>query len=97
MPQLIDLAIELRVSKRRQAENLVVVTDDSCLGRMFVDVRLDQFLKSDVIGKRRLGGVELSDPSEIGFRDSAWGVSGHMQLTGSDRLGLAGLTHENLP
>jgi len=38
---------------------------------MFVNLRLDQFLESDVIGKCRLRPVELSDFGEIGFSGGA--------------------------
>ena len=74
MRQLIHLLIELRVSERGHGENLVVVTEDGCIGCMRSNLRLDQLLKSDVIRKRRLRAVEFSEPREICFRRGAWRV-----------------------
>lgn len=47
---------------------------------MFVDLRLDQLLKSDVVRKRRLRAVESNDLLEIGCRCGTCGLSIHIEI-----------------
>ena len=65
---------------------------------MFVNLRLDQFLKSDVIRKRRLRAIESSDLREIGLR--AAGAGGVFMSRSSGSVSLReppGLIDKHLP